>query len=166
MKLIQEKTKDSAKSVIEIENGETVLRSEVFYGAEKIKFGELIIPEGIEEIVPNAFSDCFFSVLYFPKSLKALGRKLFRMASDIKIIYAGNSKDFMQIAAVKEESVCESDGFDRYPYYSGGARWVTYYRSFDEQTGAIEVVCQEDGVTLLYGTKYRHDGELPKIKEN
>lgn len=125
MKLIQEKTQDSAKSVIEIENGETVLRSGFFNGREIIKFGELFLPEGIEKIEPRAFSECFFSVLHFPKSLKILDRKLFRMASDKRIIYAGNSKDFMQIAAAKEESVCESDGFDRYPYYSGGSRWVT-----------------------------------------
>ena len=30
--------------------------------------------------------------------------------------------------------------------------------------GEIEVLCREDGVTLLYATAHRHDDELPKIK--
>lgn len=70
----------------------------------------------------------------------------------------------MKIAAVKTESVYESDGFDRYPYYSGGGRWVTYHRCFDDYMPHIEVKCLEDGVTLLYGTHNRKNDEPPKIK--
>ena len=57
-----------------------------------------------------------------------------------------------KIAAVREENVYESDGFDRYPYYSGGGGWVTKYHCFDSSCDYCEVYCEGDGVTLLYGT--------------
>ncbi|MBQ7307433.1 MAG: hypothetical protein IJW82_02795 [Clostridia bacterium] len=83
----------------------------------------------------------------------------------ISIIYNGISEDFKKIAKVKTESEYVTDGFDRYPYYSGNSRWVTYYRCFDNDTQEIEVKCLEDNVTLLYGTLNRKDDELPKIKQ-
>ena len=42
---------------------------------------------------------------------------------------------------------------------------MTYYYCFDNFTKEIEVQCQGDGVTLLYGTENRKDGEPPKVKE-
>ena len=81
-------------------------------------------------------------------------------------MYNGTSQRFIEIATERMESRYETDGFDRYPYYSGGSRWVTYYHSFDERVANIEVECTQDGVTLLYGTmRNRPQGVQPKVKQ-
>ena len=131
--------------------------------------GTVYIPEGIEVIDKYTFAYMRFHTYYFPKSLTELRNNLFSIevnyySDKIRIVYAGTSEEFKRIAAVRKEEVCESGGFDRYPYYSGGSRWVTYYRCFDNEAADIEVDCS-DGVTLLYGSRHRKDNEPPKIKE-
>lgn len=172
MKLIQELDKNDSslsKSYIAIDEGETIIRSH-FIGGYDNRYGELFIPEGVEVIEKHAFLYCGYHTIYFPKSLKIIKDELFsesfdsRYRRDLTIVYNGSSVDFMELAKVQEENVCESDGFDHYPYYSGNSRWVTYYRCFDNETSYIEVKCLEDNVTLLYGTKNRNNDELPKIK--
>ncbi len=72
---------------------------------------------------------------YLPKSLEKLNRALWHYSYTkihIKIIYKGNSDDFIKIGKTELKEVYETDGYDRYPYYSGNSRWVTHYYSFDE----------------------------------
>ena len=154
---------------IEAEEGEWMLQSHSVDFPGGMNFGTVYIPEGIEVIDKYTFSYMRFHTYYFPKSLTELRNNLFSIevnyySDKIKIVYAGTSEEFKKIAAVRKEEVCESGGFDRYPYYSGGSRWVTYYRCFDNEAADIEVDCS-DGVTLLYGSRHRKDNEPPKVKE-
>ncbi len=170
MKLVQninEENHSLSVSYIETEKGESLLTDRAFRD-RKETLGECHIPEGIEVIKREAFKFVDFHTVYLPKSIQQLERDIFSMyqAYPIKIFYPGTSEEFQKIAPITKEEVCESDGFDRYPYYSGGSRWVTYYRAFDGHVKDIEVVCEGDGVTLLYGTKNRRDDEPPKIKAN
>lgn len=153
------------KTFIEIDEGETVLPSALFGLAGALQ-GEVFIPEGVEELEARLFANRLsFHTYHFPKSLKTLGDSLFSTyIPTVKVIYAGNSADFIEIGKAWEQSVCESDGFDHYPYYSGGSRWVLYWYAFDRNSDYVEVYCKEDGVTLLYGRKNRKGSQLPKIK--
>lgn len=168
MKIIRELNEENkylSKTYLQLSEGETVVPSWLFDRESELD-GELYIPEGIEEIKDRAFSNrvCYHT-FYFPKSLKKPGDSLFSMYTyKIKVVYAGNSADFMALAAPWEQSVYERDGYDRYPYYSGGSRWVTYYYAFDRASRNVEVYCAEDGVTLLYGKDHREDDQPPKIK--
>ena len=159
------------RSYIERENeNETILRHSFLgrcYG-----FGELFVPEGIEVIERSAFyGDLYYHTIHLPKSLVKLGEYLFSPNPDglwrvkKKIVYHGTSEDFQKLAVTRTENVCESDGFDRSPYYSGGSRWVTKYHAFDSYAGEVTVECTEDGVTLLYGANHRKDSEPPRVKE-
>jgi len=156
------------KSYIEADENERVLKQFFIIGSAiqngGSEYGELFIPEGIEEIENGAFDylGLYYHTFHFPRSLKALGEKLFD--SSVKIFYEGSSEEFMKLDKVREESVCESDGYDHYPYYSGGSRWVTRYHSFDEGVSEVEVHCMDDGITLLYGKEYRTGNNPPKIK--
>ena len=168
MKLIQNIDKEiPSRSVfrIELQEGENCLSDWIFRNCEE-KVGELYIPEGIEMIKREAFKWNEFHTVHLPKSIKQLERDIFSLYScgDTKMIYPGTSLEFMQVGAVEKEEICESDGYDRYPYYSGNSEWVTYYRCFDRSPKSIEVVCEGDGVTLLYGIKNRADAESPKVK--
>ena len=119
------------------EAGERVIDKWFFYHLSMQKdaqlSGELIIPEGIEEIEDMAFNHpgVNYTVYHFPKSLARLGVKVLPGYSIVKIIYAGSSEQFINLVKIREESVYESDGFDRYPYYSGNSAWVTHYYCFD-----------------------------------
>ncbi len=172
MKLIQswdQENPDLSQSFIELEENETILKSG-FMASQIRGCGEIHIPEGIEEIETGTFAGKFYHTYYFPKSLKRLGDHLF--ADDyytfkIKVVYPGSSQDFIALAAETSEEKYESDGFDHYPYYSGGSRWVTYYHCFDTKASDIEVLCMQDGVTLLYGTnKNRDEGQPPEVKSS
>lgn len=169
MKIIENKIDgELPKSTVCPDSGEQIIDEWFFYFYEKKSGpleGELIIPEGIVEIEKRAFAHLGvkYNVYRLPKSLKRLGENLIYY-SYVKLIYPGRSEEFKSIATVREESVYESDGFDRYPYYSGGSRWVTHYHCFDSSTEYVEVYCEADGVTLLYGTRNRRDNEEPKIK--
>lgn len=55
-----------------------------------------------------------------PRSLKKLGENVFYY--EVKLIYPGSSEEFKKLATVREESVYESYGYDRSPYYSGGIK--------------------------------------------
>ena len=151
---------------IELEEGEWMLQSHSVSFPRGLEFGTVYIPEGIKVIDKYTFAYMKFHTYYFPKSLEEVRDHLFSTeyySNKIRIVYAGTSEEFKVIAAVRKEEVCESDGFDRYPYYSGGSRWVTYYRCFDNKASDIEVECA-DGVTLLYGARNRKEDEPPKIK--
>ena len=173
MKLRQEVNENDEKlsrSYIELEENETDIEH-LCIESGVLRKGELYIPEGAKVIKKHALYYGGFHTYYFPKSLVKLERSLFsidsiyRYVRKANIIYPGTSLEFMNIAEIVKEEKCESDGYDHYPYYSGGSRWVTYYHCFDNYTYEIEVQCQGDGVTLLYGTKYREDDEPPKVKE-
>ena len=169
MKLISHiNADDRTKSTftIELDDGEQLLAQHSVDFPYCDCYGELFIPEGIQKIGDYALSGTQFHTIHFPKSLKELGNPLFSANyyfPKVTIVYAGTSAEFQTVAAIKKEEVLESDGFDHYPYYSGGSRWVTYYRCFDDHTSNIEVVCT-DGVTLLYGRKHRREDAAPKIK--
>ena len=169
MKVIKETRPDESNlSVITVEEGERVIRKTFFYflkGSEDRLTGELVIPEGIEEIEDGAFSHLgvMYSVYRLPRSLKRLGEALLYYEG-IKLIYPGSSEEFKSLATVREDSVYESDGFDHSPYYSGGSRWATRYYCFDTSVDYVEVICEADGVTLIYGRRNRRDKEEPKIK--
>ena len=170
MKIIKTETQGSGNTVsrIELEEGESVIREWFFYHYEKQNgtlFGELVIPEGICVIEKRAFvhlgvSYCLYRL---PGSLKKLGENVFYY--EVKLIYPGSSEEFKKLATVREESVYESYGYDRSPYYSGGSSWVTRYHCFDSSSNSIEVLCESDGVTLLYGKRHRRDNEEPKVNE-
>lgn len=162
---INEENPRLSRTYIEAEEGETVIPSGLFCLAGAYE-GEVFIPEGIEEIKDQVFYNRLsYHTYHFPKSLKALGDSLFsQYVYSVKVIYEGSSAEFMAIAKPREESVWESDGFDRYPYYSGGSRWVTYYYAFDRASRHVEVFCKADGVTLLYGRDNRSENRPPKIK--
>ena len=153
---------------IELGEGETVLTQSLFIGQGDL-YGELTVPEGIEVIEDRAFArlGIRYHTFYFPKSLKSIGERIFYYDDygPVKVIYAGGSEAFKALATVCKEEVYESDGFDRYPYYSGGSRRVTRYHCFDTSVRWIHVYCTEDGVTLLYGTSYRSDDKEPKVLE-
>lgn len=127
--------------------------------------GELIIPEGITEIEKRAFNHLGvkYSLYRFPRSTKKLGEEIFYY-DGIKVVYPGSSADFKAIATVREVSSYVSDSFDGYPYYNAGSRYETEYLSFDTSSDSIEVFCEEDGVTLLYGKRYRTGTQEPKTK--
>lgn len=169
MKLFYEINKEiPADSVyrVELEEGETVFGQHSAPFPYGICCGTLYLPEGIETIDRSAFYDNRFHTIYFPKSLRELREHIFSpeyYSPKVTIVYPGTSEEFKAIATVKKEEVLESDGFDRYPYYSGGSRWVTYYRCFDNKASDVEVVCA-DGITLLYGSRHRQDEEEPKVK--
>lgn len=174
MKIIRTKKNELPEQYethVEIENDDRVITKWFFYNLTMQErsplTGELIIPEGIEEIESEAFNHIGieYSLYHFPKSLKTLGIKVLPAYAKTKIIYGGSSEQFKELAKIQEESVYESDGFDRYPYYSGNSRWVTYYNGFDGMAISAEVYCKEDGVTLLYGSLYRKGNEEPKVKE-
>ena len=172
MKLIKEINRDNpvlSKTYVQINEGETYLQKLLFYTSDTE--GELFIPEGIEDIETYCFAGRNYHIYHFPKSLKELGEGLFsaeyslRPWFTVKIIFDGTSEEFINLGQGKAEEVCESDGYDHYPYYSGGSRWVTVYHTFDKDTESIEVECLGDGVTLLYGYKNRKGCEPPKIKQ-
>lgn len=98
-----------------------------------------------------------YSLYRLPRSLKKLGEHVFYY--DVKLIYPGSSEEFKELATIREESVYESHGYDRSPYYSGGSSRVTRYHCFDSSSNSIEVLCESDGVTLLYGKRHRSDNE-------
>ncbi len=173
MKLIRnvnESDMELSKSYLEREGDERVL-TRAFMAEQKTPFGELFIPEGIEELERGAFEGKFYHTYHFPQSLTRIGENLFEIYGyntiyTVKIIYNGSSEAFIKLAEDRKEEKYESDGYDQYPYYSGGSRWVTHYYSFDARVSSIEVECAEDGVTLLYGTmRNREEGEPPKVKE-
>ena len=151
------------------EDGERSLSKWFFYRLSFIKDytleGELIIPEGIGEIEDMAFNHLgvSFKTFRFPKSLARLGESVISGYSFVEIFYPGSSEDFKSIAKIREESEYVSGGYDHYPYYGGGG-WVTHYYCFDGLANSVEVHCEEDGVTLLYGTHHRSDGNPPKAK--
>jgi len=153
------------KNYIEIENNEWKL-DQYFFNNRYPIYGELYIPEGIKEILGYCFgSEVRIHTYYLPKSLEKLNRALWHYSYSkvhIKIIYKGNSDDFIKIGKTEVKEVYESDGYDRYPYYSGNSRWITHYYSFDEQVEHVEVYCEEDNVYVDYGYKYRKNDELPK----
>ena len=128
--------------------------------------GELFIPEGIEKIGDMAFNHLGvdFKIIHFPKSLTQIGENMISGYSRVKIYYAGSSEAFLILAKIREEQKLVSDGFDRAPYYSGNSGWSSTYHCFDGFADTVEVYCEEDGVTLLYGTRYRRDGNPPKVK--
>ena len=160
------------KNIVELENNECIL-NQYFFNSLCYKigplYGELIIPEGIIEIKEG----CFGSVLmihtyHFPKTLKKIHRSLWNytyMKDHIKVVYKGTSDEFIEIAKTEVKEVCESDGFDRYPYYSGGSRWVTHYYSFDVDVKHVEVYCEEDDTYLDYGYSFRKNDEIPKKRK-
>ena len=168
---INEENSELSISYIEKEGDERAV-TKSFMHDKKPAFGELHITEGIKELEYGAFVDKFYHTYFFPKSLEKVGENLFEIynyntISKIKIVYPGTSEEFMKIAPERVEEKFESDGFDRYPYYSGGSRWVTYYHSFDDRVADIEVECEGDGVTLLYGNmRNREEGKPPEIKNN
>ena len=171
MKLIRnynEEYPEKSADRIELKEGDTVLTQSLFIGQGDL-YGELTVPEGIEVIEDRAFArlGTRYHTFCLPKSLKKVGVNIFYYDDNgpVKVIYAGDSETFKALAAARKEQVYESDGFDRYPYYSGGSRWVTRYYSFDASVKRIHVYCAEDGVTLLYGTSYRSDDKEPKVKE-
>ena len=172
MKIIQSKENpEMFVTRVEPDGDERVIGKWFFYhlamNKDSVLQGELIIPEGIEEIEDMAFNHLGvrFNVYHLPKSLVRIGENVMPGYSRVKMFYEGTSNGFKSIAKIREESVYESDGFDRYPYYSGNSAWVTHYYCFDGLAQSVEVYCKEDGVTLLYGTHHRRDGEPPKIKE-
>lgn len=162
---INEENPRLSKTYIEAEEGETVIPSALFGLAGALE-GEVFIPEGIEVIEDKVFYNRLsYHTYHFPKSLKELGDSLFNQyVYSVKVIYEGSSAEFMAIAKPWEKAVLESDGFDRYPYYSGGSHWVTYYYAFDRASRSVEVFCKADGVTLLYGRDNRSENQPPKIK--
>ena len=129
--------------------------------------GELFIPEGIEDIGDMAFNHLGvdFKIFHFPKSLTHIGENMISGYSRVKIFYAGSSEAFLNLAKIREEQEYVSDGYDHYPYYSGNSGWVSKYYCFDGIADTVEVYCEEDGVTLLYGTRHRTDGNPPKVKQ-
>ena len=168
MKLIQNiNEENSALSTfhIEITEGEDCISDWIFRQCQA-DGGELFIPEGIEVIKREAFKWNNFHTIHLSKSIQTLERNIFSLYSrtPTTIIYPGTSEEFMKVGAIIEEEVCESDGYDHYPYYSGNSQYVTYYRCFDRSPMSIEVVCEGDGVTLLYGEPNRSDGAPPKTK--
>ena len=151
------------------DEGENIIRTFYFYHLTfrkelRLK-GELIIPEGVEIIEKEALNHLMvdFKVIHLPKSLTRLGENMLSGYSAYKVFYAGDSETFQKIAAIREESVCATDGFDRAPYYSGNSAWVKICRCFDGIADSVEVYCEEDGVTLLYGTRHRASDAPPKI---
>ena len=170
MELIQIKHEESLelyRAAVKAGAGETVLGPSLFARYEG-HFGELTIPEGIKELENGTLAgNVFYHTVRFPKSLKKLGFNLFgAYTAHVKIIYAGSSAEFMRLAKVQKERVYETDGYDKYPYYSGNSGWITYYYSFDGgNVREIEVLCEKDGVTLLYGILHRREDAAPKIKK-
>ena len=162
---INEENRDDSVFRVSVDGADTVFRS------HSVDFpfcrGTLVLEEGVEGVERYSLSGTYFHTIVLPKSLETLGERLFSAFSyySVKTVlrYAGTSEEFQRIAAVREEEVLESDGFDRYPYYSGNSCWVTYYRAFDNDASDLEVVCA-DGVTLLYGARHRKDAEPPKVK--
>ena len=175
MKLIQNlHPEDPALNKMYIERGdqEKVLWRDFLFLRNIESGGELFIPEGIEEIEEGALHYCGrHHTIHFPKTLRKLSPNLFaesfssRRMRPLTIIYPGSSERFMELAAPVKEDQYVTDGFDRSPYYSGGSRRITECHTFDEWVGEIRVECEEDGVTLLYGSDHRKNGEPPKRLE-
>ena len=160
------------KNYIELEDGEYRL-DQYFFNKLSYEYGyiygELYIPEGVEDIPDHCFGSALaIHTYYFPKTLEKISHSLWHYSyikDYIKIVYKGSSDDFIKIAKTEVKEEYETDGFDRYPYYSGNSRWVTHYYSFDTDVKHIEVYCEEDNVFLDYGYGYRKNDEIPENRK-
>ena len=78
-----------------------VISEDAFYACSKLQ--EVEIEEGCEEIAKYAFDGCTkLRTIYLPKSIKLLGKGLFKYNPNLIISYAGTYEDWIMINKDKD----------------------------------------------------------------
>ena len=127
------------------------------------KLRSVRIGSGATEIGTEAFSGCSeLCEVYLPNTLTSLGSSAFHGCREgLKILFDGTAPEWVKLAMPKEVTATSTvlGAYDRYPYYydNGTTEYRTYnYTSyFDSGIDRIEVFCEKDGRTLVYGESMR-----------